>query len=309
MTEHKRWADTAEVGFLMGIRFLFWLYRHSRWLLKLILHPVILYYFAANRTARNSSMNYLKHLQQGESSPDTPVASWLNVYRHLSTFAHSSLDKLGVWAESEQFSKPDFPSRQILLDQIESGRGAVLLGAHLGNMEICRRMSQDNLRMKLNVLVHTKHADRFNKLMRELDIHHELELIEVSELSPATAIRLSNCVERGEFIAILADRIPVASRGRAQAVTFMGENAYFPEGPFILASLLKCPVYTLFCTQTNQSYSISCEKFSDQIILPRQDRSAALRHYIQKFAGILEKNVRKTPLQWFNFYPFWNQTP
>ena len=161
--------------------------------------------------------------------------------------------------------------------------------------------------MKLNVLVHTKHADMFNRLLRELNVHHDVELIEVSELSPATAIRLSECVARGEFIAILADRIPVASQGRSQTANFLGGEASFPEGPFILASLLKCPVYTLFCTRETQSYVIRCEKFADRIVLPRKDRAAALANYIQKFADVLEKNLRKTPMQWFNFYPFWNQ--
>jgi len=303
----QRWSDIGEVGFLTGIRILFWLHRHCASLLKLVLQPVILYYFITNKIARESSLEYFHRLQSSGPNPDLPEPNRRNVYRHISAFANSALDKLGVWADSKQFANPTFPTRQILLDQIETGKGAILLGAHLGNMEVCRRLSHNNQKMKLNVLVHTKHAGKFNKLLRELNIHHELELIEVSELTPATAILLSECVARGEFIAILADRIPIASKGRSQAVTFLGAEAHFPEGPFILASLLKCPVYTLFCTPTARSYTITCEKFADQILLPRKQRSVALAAYIQKFAVILEKNVRKTPMQWFNFYPFWNQ--
>lgn len=307
MTEQKLWSDISEVGFLTGIRALFWLSRHSASLLKLVLQPVILYYYVTNKTARESSLDFFRRLQNSGADPRTPRPTRRNVYRHISAFANSALDKLGVWADTEQFANPNFPNRQVLLNQLDSGQGAILLGAHLGNMEVCRRLSQGNRRIKLNVLVHTKHADMFNKILRELNIHHEVELIEVSELSPATAIRLSECVARGEFIAILADRIPIASAGRSQAVSFLGAKAHFPEGPFILASLLKCPVYTLFCIRERQSYSITCEKFADQILLPRKHRSSALASYIQEFAVILEKQVRKTPLQWFNFYPFWNQ--
>lgn len=303
----ERWSDIGEVGFLSGMRLLFWLYKNSTSLFKLVLYPVVFYYFITHRAARQASMDYLRRLRDSSVDRESPEPSWREVYRHMSAFSHSALDKLGVWADPEQFARLEFPNRQLLLDQIESGRGAILMGAHLGNMEVCRRISQNNRRMKLNVLVHTKHADKFNRLLRELNVAHELELIEVSELSPATAIRLSDCIARGEFIAILADRIPVASKGRYQAATFLGAPAYFPEGPFILAALLKCPVYTLLCTRAGPSYTIACEKFSEQIVLPRRDRTAALGRYIDKFADILEQNVRKTPMQWFNFYPFWNR--
>ena len=249
MAKQVRWSDLEEVGFVLGMRALFWLYRHRPGFLKLALQPVILYYFVTSRMARESSLDYLRRLQRSGPDPRLPAPGWRNVYRHLSAFAQSILDKLGVWADPQRFVNIQFHSRQLLLDQLTSGRGAILLGAHLGNMEICHQLSQNNEKLKLNVLVHTRHAGMFNKLLGELNMHHELNLIEVSELSPATAIRLSECVARGEFIAILADRIPVASQGRSQTATSLGAEAHFPEGPFILAALLKCPTYTLFCAR------------------------------------------------------------
>ena len=307
MAEPGRWADIGEKGFVKGMRLLFWLYRHANGPLSLILHPVILYYFITNRTARESSKEYLSRLSASYPDRVLPTPTQRNIYKHLFSFAQSVLDKLGVWANSERFSALEFHSRQLLLDQINSSKGAVLLGAHLGNMEVCRRLSKNNTSLKLNILVHTKHANMFNKLLRELDAHHDLELIEVTEMSPATAIRLGDCIERGEFIVVLADRIPVASKGRCQAVTFLGGSAYFPEGPFILASILKCPVYSLFCTREASGYVIRCEKFAEQITLPRHARDTALATYLQQFADTLEKHILYAPLQWFNFYPFWGK--
>jgi predicted LPLAT superfamily acyltransferase len=305
MVSGRKWSDIGEVGFIWGMRLLFWVYRHvGSWAFTIALQPVVLYYFATNKVARQSSREFLRRVYSGR---DRGNSSWWGVYRHLLSFAQSTVDKLGVWADSSTFEPVDFPNRQILLKQLATGRGAVLLGAHLGNMEICRSFSRTNAKVKLNILVHTRHADMFNKLLQELHVGAELELIEVSQLSPATAIRLAGCVERGEFIAILADRVPVASRGRSREVEFLGERAFFPEGPFILASLLKCPVYTLFCTRSECGYSIRCERFSDMIRLPRLARGDALEKYIRRFAAVLEENVRSTPLQWFNFYPFWDQ--
>tara|TARA_R110002072_G_scaffold302958_1_gene490373 strand:- start:12223 stop:13143 length:921 start_codon:yes stop_codon:yes gene_type:complete len=301
----RHWSEFGELGFLTGMRLLFWLYRYvGSWLFTIVLQPVVFYYFASNSVARTSSREFL--MRAGTAGADVS-GSWSEVYRHFFTFARSTVDKLGVWADPARFEPVTFPNRQVLLDQLATGRGGILLGSHLGNMEICRSFSRANKNLKLNILVHTQHADRFNRLLKELHLHAELELVEVSQLSPATAIRLADCVERGEFIAILADRIPVASRGRCREIEFLGAKALFPEGPFILASLLKCSVFTLFCTRGDAGYEIRCDKFADRVSLPRRTRDSALQHYMQRFVAILEENVRLAPLQWFNFYPFWDQ--
>lgn len=307
MSERNRWYAISEFGFVWGMRLLFWVYRHAGSLLfGLVLKPVVFYYFLTNRLARNASLEFLQRAHRCGARGLATTPGWREVYRHMNSFAESAVDKLGVWSNSDILDRVDFPQRFVLVDELERGQGAVILGAHLGNLEICRGLSRRNPLLKLNILVHTRHADKFNRLLAELEIHEELELIEVSELSPATALRLSEAVNRGEFIAVLADRIPVASRSRKRRLEFLGESAEFPEGPFILANLLKCPVYTLFCTRTDNGYEVRCDLLSRQVVLPRENREAALERYMTKYVEILQRNVLDTPFQWFNFYPFWS---
>lgn len=302
------WAELGELGFFSGMRLLFWAYRYlGSWAFEIVIQPVVLYYFCCNRLARCSSRDYLHRAAQAGAEGLSANPSWVDVYRHLYSFARSSVDKLGVWANADMLEDVEFPQHPILLEQQASGKGAVLLGAHLGNIEVCRSLSRRNKTLKLNILVHTRHADKFNRLLGELEAERRLELIEVTEVSPATVIRLTDCIARGEFVAILSDRIPVASRGRATDAQFLGATAQFPEGPFILAALLRCPVYTLFCVRTDSGYLISSEKFADQVVLPRDQRKLALQSYVQQFASVLEQHVLKVPFQWFNFYPFWSQ--
>ncbi|MCB1691038.1 MAG: hypothetical protein KDI33_21255 [Halioglobus sp.] len=304
MPGNTEWAEIREVGFIAGMRFILWIYRNvGAWAIKFALQPVVFYYFITNGDARNSSLQFLHRVSLID---DAVKPTRQDVYRHLYSFAQSTVDKLGVWANSDILSNVIFENRELLLEQLESKRGAVLLGAHLGNMEICRSLSRANTKLKLNILVHTRHADMFNRLLKELHVESELELIEVTQLSPATAIRLAECVERGEFVAILADRLPVASNTRSRRVAFLGAEASFPEGPFILASLLKCPVYTIFCTRSGEGYRIRCDRFSGQVQLPRNNRDAALEKYISRYAAVLEHNVLRSPYQWFNFYSFWD---
>ncbi|TXS90649.1 acyltransferase [Parahaliea aestuarii] len=291
------------------MRLMFWIYRYiGAWAFTLVLQPVVLFYFLFHGEARRASREYLQQLHCF-SGGSTPAPGPLASYRHLLAFSRSTVDKLGVWARPDLLQSVHFPKRHLLQAQLDSGRGAVLLGAHLGNLEICRSLSRGNPGLKLNILVHTRHADRFNHLLRDLALDAELELVEVSELSPATALRLSACVERGEFLVILADRVPVNSRGRCQRLPFLGRPAPFPEGPFILAGLLKCPVYTVFCTRTESGYDIDCQRLAERVHLPRKQRSEALRKYMASYVSTLENKARSAPLQWFNFYRFWDQSP
>ena len=58
--------------------------------------------------------------------------------------------------------------------------------------------------------------------------------------------------------------------------TFSAREAPFPAGPFILASLLKCGVVTLFAVREGNRILIKCEPFADEVKLPRRGREAEL---------------------------------
>lgn len=308
MAETRKWSEIAEAGFISGMRFLFWVYRRSGpRAFTLVSWPIVLYYFLTRRIARESSMEFLQKAHLAGSPVMRQPPRQRDVLNHIRQFARSSIDKLGAWSDSRILERVSFPERRLLLEQLDKGEGAILLGGHLGNLEICRSLSRENSQLKLNILVHTHNADMFNKLLSEIDDHVAMELVEVSTLTPATAIRLNDCVQRGEFIAIMADRVPVASQGRTQTVDFLGAPAEFPEGPFILSALLKCPVFTLFCIGSADGYHISCREFSRRVTIPRHERAETLSRYIQRYAKILEKEALTAPYQWFNFYPFWER--
>ena len=110
--------------------------------------------------------------------------------------------------------------------------------------------------LKLTVLTHTKHAARFNRLLAQLDPDSQLNLMEVTELSPVTAMLLSEKIAQGEFVAIAGDRIPVSQNPRIALARFLGATAPFPVGPYILASLLQCPTYLMFSMRTGHTSEI-----------------------------------------------------
>jgi predicted LPLAT superfamily acyltransferase len=157
----------------------------------------------------------------------------------------------------------------------------------------------------LTVLLHTKHATRFNQLLASVNPDSQLNIMQVTELTPAMAALLQDRIDHGEFIAIAGDRIPVAPQPRVALASFLGAPAPFPVGPYVMANLFQCPVYLLFSLRSRRGWEIHFELFRQSIRLPRQDRSVVLDALAGAYAARLEFYCRRAPLQWFNFYDFW----
>ncbi len=303
------WAALEETGVLWGMRFMLLVYRlFGRWAFRLLLHPVIAYYFLAVTPARNASRQYLRRL--GETFPELGITDgWLDSYRHFLAFGENLLDKLAAWTDKLDPTQVEFHNRQLLLDLLARQQGAMLLSGHIGNPEICQALASLRGQIRLNILVHTKHAAKFNRLLGGMAKGGNIEFIQVTELNPAIAILLQDKLRQGEFVVMVGDRTPVYGQGRTVRAAFLGEDAEFPQGPYYLASLLQCPVYTFFSYPEGGRYHIHVDLFAESIHIPRRDpeRNRALSELASRYASILECHCRRAPLQWFNFYPFWGQ--
>jgi predicted LPLAT superfamily acyltransferase len=298
------WASVKEVGALWGIRALIAIYRvFGRTLFFVALYPVVTYFYLTNRLARRASREYLTQLST--FAPETPVRPTRRAtFEHFLSFATAGFDRVAAWTGRITLDDLTFTGRDALAKLIEQRRGAVLLTAHIGSIEVCRAMARQRDNLRLNVLVHTEHAENFNRVMQKVNPNQNVELIEVGSIDPAVAMRLAHKISDGEFIVVTGDRAPVHG-SRTIEVDFLGRKAKFPQGPFVLASLLKCPLLTLVCVAEGAGYHIFIETLSERIVLHRGRREDDMRAYVAAFARRLENACRRAPLQWFNFFPFW----
>lgn len=309
-TEAKHWSSISERGSLWGLKLLMSCYRlGGHWLARLLMYPVIGYFFITGRESRAASLDFLQRVKRFQ--PQHPLLSddpsWRDSLRHFLNFGDAALDRIDAWCDRITLSQVDFPDRDQLTDHLETGRGAVLLVSHLGNIELCRAISIHSRDVKVNVMVMTDHAANFNEMIKQLNPDSQLHLLQVSELSPATAMLLQQKVDDGEIVVIAADRTSRHSVGRVQYVPFLGEPAAFPEGPFILAGLLDCPVFTLFCIDEQGRYVAQLQPFDVPLTGPRSQRKQRLQHATELYAARLEQMALRAPLQWFNFYDFWRK--
>ncbi|MCT7941274.1 glycosyltransferase family 2 protein [Shewanella holmiensis] len=304
----QHWSTMQERGSYWGIKLLAQSYRFGgHWLCRAIMYPVIGYFFLTGGSARKASMEFLQHVKQLNPLHTDLSAklSWQDSLRHFIAFGNAALDRIDAWCDRITLSEVDFADRHLLADQIATGKGAVLLVSHLGNLELCRAISIHQQKVKVNVMVLTSHAENFNKVLQQLNPQSTLNLIQVNELDPSTAMLLQQKIEQGELVVIAADRTSSNSQGRVVNLPFLGEPAPFPQGPFILASLLDCPVFTMFCIRQHGRYQVHVEHLADTLKGPRKDRAARLTDAMTKYSQRLAYFAQLAPLQWFNFYDFW----
>ncbi len=295
------WASINEITFVAGMRLMFWICRvFGRWPFRVVLYPVLCWYVLSKPQPRRASQAYLRRVA-GYTSSATP-----GVLRHFAAFGESILDKMLLWAGLFKLDTVDVHGGDLIVDAAAAGRGGLVICAHLGNLELCRVLSRRRHDIKLTVLVHTKHAQAFNDMLARLNPASQLNLLQVTEMSPATAMLLSERVARGEFVVIAGDRIPVSHNPRVALADFMGTPAPFPVGPYVLANLLQCPVFLLFSIRQGRRSALYFEAFRDVVRIPRQDRDAAFQQLAGDYARRLEHYCLRAPLQWFNFYDFWH---
>ncbi len=300
------WAQIGESTFVAGMWLLYHLHRLlGRWPFLLCLYPVVAYYWLTRPLARRSSLQYLQRMQQAHGLW-ARMPGWWHSQKHFRMFAQVILDKLLALTGRYRTERVRFNGDQPLLELLEHGQGAVIVTAHMGCIELCQAMARLQPNLRLNILVHTKHAEQFNRLLQRLAPDTGVRLLQVADFSAATAMMLAERVACGEFIAIAGDRVPVHDSKTTRA-QFLGHEAAFPCGPYVLAALLKCPLYFMGCVHQGRGYAVEFVPIATQVQLPRARRNEVLAEYAQLYAQQLERLLCQAPYDWFNFFPFWEQ--
>lgn len=260
---------------------------------RVLLYPICAYFVVFSRSARAASRDYLTRVQGRRPG-------WRDVFRHYHCFSATILDR--VFLLSDRFEHFDYQIEGLdeLLATIAGGRGCLLFGAHFGSFEVLRVMGHARAPVRVRILMHEDNAQKLNSVLAALNPEAMQDVITLGR--PQTMLEVREAVESGQIVGLLADR--VVAGDRLVNCDFLGAAAPFPEGPFVLASLLKVPVllFSAVC-QGDGRYRIRIEPFVAAGGTPR-DR-AAIAGSCQRYARWLEANCRADPLNWFNFYDFW----
>jgi len=131
-----------------------------------VVRLVSLYFMVTGRVARAASRDYLERYARAYPGDGTGPGVATS-YRHFSAFGDAILDRLAAWSGKLRTADIEFESQAEYQRLVDSGRGALLLGSHLGNIEMCRALCSLDRIVRVNALAHTRHAGKINRLLDE----------------------------------------------------------------------------------------------------------------------------------------------
>jgi predicted LPLAT superfamily acyltransferase len=252
---------------------------------------VVLYYFLFSfETSKHSYSFFRKRCGYGI------LRSIAMVYWSYFMIGQSLIDKVAVMSGlSKKFTSTSNGSENII-KMAEMKRGAIMLGAHLGNWEIAGHFIS-RYDTVVNILIFDGDHEQIKNYIDSITGGKKFKLIPIKgDLSHVYL--MSEALMRGETICMHADRF--LSGNRTSPVPFFGEDAMFPMGPFQLVKALKAPYTYVYGVKTGpMHYDFYARPYKE---VNDFDNIEAM---MADYAHDLESMVRKCPGQWFNYYDFW----
>lgn len=314
--ELLHWADEKEViSSNRPLLFLFSLMQHfPKSFVFVLIYPIAFFYYIFSKRGRDECKLYQSRLKEYTAGQ---FPEKISVFKQILSFTLCVMEKMEGWLGNYHYNELVLHNDDLesLQNQLEENKGALLIGSHLGNIELLRSLSsrgENGVKRKVpvTVVMELKATEQFNRTLQQINPNVGYQVIDPGTISLDTMLQMQEEIEKGGLVVITGDRTSARARSRILRKKFLGKEADFPYGVFVLAALLKVPTYFVFGLRTkiatiNPKYNIFVEKSKIDFNCARADRDKRINELCDEFIGKLEKYCIKFPYQWYNFYNFW----
>lgn len=227
---------------------------------------------------------------------------WL-VFKHFLSFGRAILDRTAILAGKTRHFSFAFDGEHHLRSAAAEGKGVLLLTAHVGNWEVAGQLLS-RLGAPVCVTGFDRESPEIRAMLDRAQARQKFRMIPLTGTA-TDAIQLVAALRRGEVVAMAGDRAYGSPSARAP---FLGGLASFPVGAFVVAAIAGAPLVQVFSLRQRgghyQFYGLPPVRPHRP---PHHERNAYLQTCVAQFAAHLETIVKLDPLQWYNFFPFWEE--
>jgi predicted LPLAT superfamily acyltransferase len=287
------WTGKAERGSAWLMHLIAWLARTvGRPLCRALLYPIVLYFVLTDRMARTASAEFLQAVRGRRSR-------WRDVFAHIYSFAATILDRVYMAAGDFDRFEVVIEGLHLVEQGLRANHGCLLLGSHLGSFDLLMLAHHKMDGRAINVMMH---LDPRSKVRRIAGIDDgAMSVIPLGRVD--SFLRAHEALGREAIVAVLADRVDSASQ--YLPARFLGRTVRLPIAPHVLAARSRASVVMCFGLYEGANrYRIEFVDFGPAE--PAGSRGAQLQPAIDRYAALLEQYARRWPLNWFNFYPYWD---
>jgi len=262
---------------------------------RFILAGISLYFLLFSPAAKAASRDYLRRALDREPR-------FADQYRHFHSFASTVHDRVFLLNGRFDLFQVELHGKDVIDEVLSAGRGAFLMGAHMGSFEAVRAIGRQQPGLKLAMVMYEDNARKLNEALAAINPTAEQEIIPLGQLD--SMLRVQAALDHGTALGMLGDR--TLSNDASVRLPFLGADAAFPVGPMRLAAMLKKPVVFMSGLYLGGNrYAIHFERLADFSAVERANRNAAIDSAVAAYAASLERHCRATPYNWFNFFDFW----
>ena len=277
-------------------------YRIFVWILKtfgvlpayFLLRFVALYYFFFSfKASRQIYLLYRYKLGYGL------VASIIKLYKNYFLLGQSIIDKVVLMSGIKNNFSFDFDGEENLLKIAGMQKGGILLSAHIGNWDVAGHLFT-RLKTPINIVLYDGEHEQIKEYLEGVTGKRNVNIIVIkNDLSHIYAI--SDAFNKNELVCMHADRFLPGNK--TLSADFLGQEAKFPMGPFLLAATFKVPVSFVFAAKESKlHYHFFASQIKDY---SNFGKGHLMQEMLNDFAKEMESKLKLYPEQWFNYYNFW----
>ena len=223
--------------------------------------------------------------------------STLSIYKTFYVFGQSLIDKIAISGGLRDDYTFEFDGVEHIDAILEQGKGGILISAHMGNFELAQhffRVRRQNMAISI-VITDQDHEDIKNYLGRYLKRDQTHFIIVKDDMSHV--FKIHKALSENRIICIAGDRY--MDNTKCMEAELLGKTAKFPMGPFHLGSRLEVPVLFVHVMREPKKHY--------HLFARRVDKNGLdAENLLKKYVDHLENMIATYPLQWFNFYDFWD---
>lgn len=259
-----------------------------------VLYFVAAYYFLFLKKSNRHIFNYFrKRLRYNFWK------SRISTFRSYFTFGQVLIDKTAISAGLRNKFTYEFDGIENLRNLLSQKKGGVLISAHIGNFEVAEHFFADiDFDCQINLVTTDQEVTVIKEYLESIAVKESnIKFIYVKD-DMSHIFDINEALSKNELICFTGDRYFEGSKFLESGL--LGKTARFPAGPFLIASRLGVPVvYVYVMKEKNLHYHLYARMAPE---IKKRDAQGLLDSYTRN----LETMLRKYPLQWFNYFDFWD---